>query len=286
MELGRLRRRGGRHGLALGALRLPAATSPAKRAILEQLRGKYGEIAGLNAAWKTSFRDWATLEAPWQPESGRPAMTDAFKADLRHFVKEFARAYFRTVRDELKAADPDHLYLGCRFAWRTEEAIAASTEFCDVVSFNIYERRVDPRKWDFLKDLGRPVIIGEFHAGALDRGMFHTGLVSAADQAERARSTRTTSGASWTTLAGWLPLVPVHRRAADRPLVRRRELQHRLPHGDRHALPRDGRVGPEDPRRSLHPASGEPDRPLNGDPGTIALPSSSGHHPATASTPT
>ena len=31
-----------------------------------------------------------------------------------------------------------------------------------------------------------PRIIGEFHFGALDRGMFHAGLVKVKDQAERA----------------------------------------------------------------------------------------------------
>ena len=101
-------------------------------------------------------------------------------------MKELARTYFKTVRDQLKAADPDHMYLGCRFAWRTEEAVAAAAEVCDVVSFNIYDRRVDPAKWAFLSTLNRPAIIGEFHVGALDRGMFHTGLVSASSQEERA----------------------------------------------------------------------------------------------------
>ncbi|NDK17255.1 MAG: beta-agarase, partial [Armatimonadetes bacterium] len=32
-----------------------------------------------------------------------------------------------------------------------------------------------------------PLIIGEFHFGALDRGMFHTGLVKVKDQVERAQ---------------------------------------------------------------------------------------------------
>jgi hypothetical protein len=177
---------GGRIGLGLGALKEAAEKSPAKRALIDQLRKKYGEIVRLNDAWKTPLRDWQELETPWQPAPYHVPRTEAFRADLRAFVKELARAYFRTVRDELKKADPDHLYLGCRFAWRTEEAVAASAEFCDVVSFNIYDRRVDPRKWAFLNALNRPVIIGEFHAGALDRGMFHTGLVSTADQAERA----------------------------------------------------------------------------------------------------
>ena len=34
----------------------------------------------------------------------------------------------------------------------------------------------------------KPYIIGEFHFGALDRGMFHTGLVSVEDQNERAQA--------------------------------------------------------------------------------------------------
>ena len=109
------------------------------------------------------------------------------KADLAGFVKELARTYFKTVRDQLKAADPDHLYLGCRFAWRTEEAIAAAAEFCDVVSFNIYDRRVDPGEMGFPGDArtGRRSSASST-SGALDRGLFHPGLVSASNQQERA----------------------------------------------------------------------------------------------------
>jgi hypothetical protein len=177
---------GGRYGLGLGALSLPAASSPAKRAVLAQLKAKYGEISRLNTAWKTSLSDWQALEPSWKPQTDHAGWSTEFKTDMGAFVKELARAYFKTIRDQLKAADPDHLYLGCRFAWRTEEAVAASAEFCDVVSFNIYDRRVDPTKWSFLNSLGRPAIIGEFHVGALDRGMFHPGLVSARDQQERA----------------------------------------------------------------------------------------------------
>ena len=36
----------------------------------------------------------------------------------------------------------------------------------------------------------KPVIVGEFHFGALDRGMFHTGLKAARDQADRAAKYR------------------------------------------------------------------------------------------------
>ncbi len=174
----------GRFGLALGALAADA-DSPAKAALVQQLKTQYTDIAKLNAAWGTSFASWDTLAK----QSWKPAQLDkdAMKDDLAAFVTAFARKYFGTIRDELKKLDPDHLYMGCRFAWKTREAIQASAEFCDVVSFNIYERKLDPKAWAFVNDLNKPAIIGEFHVGALDRGMWHTGLQSAADQKERAQ---------------------------------------------------------------------------------------------------
>ena len=241
---------GGRYGLGLGALGLPAASSPAKQAIVEQLRKKYGQISGLNAAWKIQLQRLAGARLPWKPASSHSAWSTEFKADMAAFVKELARTYFKTIRDELKAADPDHLYLGCRFAWRTEEAVAAAAEFCDVVSFNIYDRRVDPKKWAFLTKLGRPVIIGEFHAGALDRGMFHPGLVSAADQQEACgdlhRLRRQRPGQP---CPRGLSLVSIRGRTADRQVLRWGELQHRLPYRDRHPLPRAGHGRPGHPPR-------------------------------------
>ncbi len=173
----------GRTGLALGALAEPADTSPAKRAMLEQLRTKYGRIEDLNAAWRTSLTGWDALRPAWKPD-GPPA--EAMQADLRDFVRALARRYFETVRDALRRFAPNHLYLGCRFAWRTEEAVEAAAGLCDVVSFNIYEEKPDPVRWGFVRDMDRPCIIGEFHFGALDRGMFHAGLVAAPDQAGRA----------------------------------------------------------------------------------------------------
>jgi hypothetical protein len=102
-------------------------------------------------------------------------------------MRAFASRYFRTIRDALKKYDPNHLYLGTRFAGYTLEEVEACAEFCDVISFNIYRPRLDPAQWTMLDGIDKPAIIGEFHMGALDRGMFHTGLVSTADQAARAR---------------------------------------------------------------------------------------------------
>ena len=53
-----------------------------------------------------------------------------------------------------------------------------------MIGYNLYRDDVA----DFRPGGGvdRPVIIGEFHFGALDRGMFHTGLRPTASQAQRA----------------------------------------------------------------------------------------------------
>jgi hypothetical protein len=106
------------------------------------------------------------------------------KEDLSAFMREFAGRYFKAVREAVRKADPNHLYLGARFAGHTLEEVQACAEYCDVISFNIYRPTIgDMHELD---GIDRPTIIGEFHMGALDRGMFHPGLVATANQAERA----------------------------------------------------------------------------------------------------
>ena len=183
LSWGNMRDDKGRYGLALGALSLDG-TSPAKHAFVEQLRKRYASIEQLNAEWGTQFADWpALLEKPFRPAA---EISSTMREDLGAFVKAFADEYFRTVRDALKKYDPHHLYLGTRFAGYTREGVEACAEFCDVLSFNIYRPRVDVTQWSFLIELGKPVMVGEFHMGAVDRGMFHTGLVKTRDQEKRA----------------------------------------------------------------------------------------------------
>ncbi|MFH1068591.1 MAG: agarase, partial [Candidatus Glassbacteria bacterium] len=64
--------------------------------------------------------------------------------------------------------------------------VAVAAEFCDVVSYNIYQ--LDISRFRLPVEADVPIIIGEFHMGALDRGMFHTGLVAVSSQDERAEA--------------------------------------------------------------------------------------------------
>jgi len=152
----------------------------AREEFLKLLEARHGTLAALNQAWGAKFEAWQAVAAPPAP------FTAAAREDLAAFTRHFARQYFRTVREAIRSIDPDHLYLGSRFHIYTPEVLEAAAEFVDVISFNIYQARIDPARWAFLNDLDKPAIIGEFHFGALDRGMFHTGLVAAAGQENRA----------------------------------------------------------------------------------------------------
>jgi hypothetical protein len=177
----------GHFGLAYGTL-AGGKDSPAKRAFVEQLKAHYEKVKHLNKAWRTKFASWdALLDKPFKPQG---ELTVQMRQDLSDYLKRFAQQYFEVIRNALRKFDPNHLYLGCRFAWRTPEAVDAAAEYCDVVSFNIYRSHVDAKEWEFTSALNKPVIIGEFHFGALDRGMFHTGLVATPNQPARAEMYR------------------------------------------------------------------------------------------------
>jgi len=184
MSWGLMNDKQSRYGLSLGTL-AGNSESPAKQAFRTRLEKKYGNIDKLNRNWGTRFGSWREfMDQPFSPPG---EIGPLLEQDLRDFSLEFARQYFRTVIGILKKYDPNHMYLGPRFAWHTRESVEACGEFCDVVSFNIYRPKVVPSEWKVLDGIDKPVLIGEFHMGALDRGMFHTGLVASEDQADRAR---------------------------------------------------------------------------------------------------
>jgi len=169
-----------RYQVALAVAAAKGENFPARQELLKLLEARHGALAALNQAWNSTFETWQTVSAPPAP------FTPTAREDLARFTRHFARQYFRTVREAIRSIDPDHLYLGSRFHIYTPEVLEAAAEFVDVISFNVYQARIEPSRWAFLKDLDKPAIIGEFHFGALDRGMFHTGLVAAADQENRA----------------------------------------------------------------------------------------------------
>jgi len=164
--------------LAVATLASPP-DQPAKNVFIQDLKARYKTIDKLNAAWGSTYADWQALQAA-------TAAPDKNKArdDLAAFYTKTAETYFKTIREELKKIAPEKLYLGCRFAWVNDRAARAAAKYCDVVSYNRYTYSVAELRLP--GEIDMPIIIGEFHFGALDRGMFHTGLRKATDQADRA----------------------------------------------------------------------------------------------------
>jgi hypothetical protein len=155
---------------------------PARRAFITDLKTKYGSLEKLNSAWETDATSWDALRPPRR-------RTDASAADADAFAYRFAARYFRIVSEAVDAVAPNHLYLGCRFATAVmpKAAVQACADYADAISINAYRFEIPPK---MLVEFDAPVIIGEYHFGALDRGMFHTGLVGTADQETRAEAYR------------------------------------------------------------------------------------------------
>ncbi|MDR3708146.1 MAG: hypothetical protein P4L33_07580 [Capsulimonadaceae bacterium] len=178
--------------LAMSVLSL-RADSPAKQYFISALRLEYTDIGGFNAAWGVNVSDWQGLLN--NPFTAPAVLSSAAQADSGAFLAAHSRQWFRVVHDELKNAAPHKLFLGCRFSEFTPEAVAAAAEYCDAVSFNIYHTTaLDPERWGFLKRLGKPVIVTEWHFGATDRGMFGGGMGPVTSQAARASSYREFAG--------------------------------------------------------------------------------------------
>ena len=169
---------GGTTDIAKWILQSPA-DQPAKVAFADWIEKKYGSFAVLSEKWGRPYADRADF-------LGSIALPgDAAKEDLYRFSSIVIDEYFRRTREAVKAFDPQLLYLGCRFAGRARTEVArACAKHCDVVSYNIYRETIGD--WRLPEDLDAPVMIGEFHFGATDRGPFGTGVRQAENQIDRA----------------------------------------------------------------------------------------------------
>jgi len=164
-----------------------ATATPAKQALVQLLRERHSDIAGLNAAWGTSFASLDDLlnHPVTLPSEALPRAAEDFSA----FLSLAADTYYRTVRDAIRRYDSHHLYLGSRFAQAPREVVAIAGKYCDVVSFNVYAPEVPAARFDeFARLAPRPFLIGEYNFGARDRGMLDGGGVVVDSQADRARA--------------------------------------------------------------------------------------------------
>jgi len=100
--------------------------------------------------------------------------------DEQEFLALVTARYFRIVNTAIKKYDPHHLYLGSRFNGRVlnySEVFRAAGPYLDVVAVNYY------RAWTpsleslahWAHEAGKPVMITEWYAKAMDAGLANTG---------------------------------------------------------------------------------------------------------------
>lgn len=173
---------GGDTTLAIEALKAPA-DQPAKIEMIKWLQSIYPTIDDLNKAWGTQFAGYDKL--PVGKELKSIPSTKAALEELTDFTDIISERYLKEMRDATKGVAPNKLYLGCRSVGGSVNVMAMQAKYCDVISMNRYCHQVEDVKLP--GGIDAPVVIGEFHFGASDRGLFSNGLVSTDDQTDRGR---------------------------------------------------------------------------------------------------
>jgi len=186
-------------------------TMPGRTAALAWLRARYQDFETFNAIWRTPAQSWQTLDAlermepphthlpVYQRDAGQEHAAnhaDAVRAEFFAACDAFAalvgQRYFKTTCAAIKAADPNHLVLGSRFAYVPPPGvIEAAAAYCDVISINCYD--LDPgRTVDAYKGTQKPCLIGEFSFRGSDSGLPNTNGAGPLmrTQAERAAAYR------------------------------------------------------------------------------------------------
>lgn len=161
-------------------------SSHSRRALIAFMREKYGTIDALNTAWCSDYASFDDMDRP----VSTLRFTDEAKSVLNEFSAVMIREYIRVPSEAIRKYDPHHLNLGIRYAWLSSKVLASGSEYTDVFSFNCYSMDPTDAIENFTALVGKPVMIGEFHFGALDRGMDATGIRGVTTQAERGAAYR------------------------------------------------------------------------------------------------
>jgi hypothetical protein len=158
-----------------------------RRALADFLRERYGDDDGLSEAWGFLLSIEEVAEGTWYY-----SLTPAARTDLAEFSALMVERYFSTLSAACKAVDPHHLNLGVRYHTLPPAWAAAGMHDFDVFSLNCYRDRVPAEELERIYTLlHMPVLVGEWHMGALDVGLPATGVgPRVRDQQARAQAYR------------------------------------------------------------------------------------------------
>jgi hypothetical protein len=155
-------------------------------ALTEFLRERYGNDGELSAAWGISTGLEAIAEGAWGAPLNQRAITD-----LEAFSTVMVEKLFSGLSDACREVDPHHLNLGARYYTVPPDWAVRGMHAFDVFSVNGYNERVQSGRLAPLSAmLARPIMVGEWHFGALDVGLPAPGICHVHNQAARGQAFR------------------------------------------------------------------------------------------------
>jgi hypothetical protein len=147
---------------------------------------QYPTIEDFNTNWNLELESFEELTS--QIFGEHPS--EKAKQDFWRFSEILVKKYVDVPCDEVEKVDPDHLNLGMRYAWISSDLLYKAGDRFDVFSVNGYGNPGPPETEEIARISGKPVMIGEFHFGATDRGLPATGIQGALTQEERGKAYR------------------------------------------------------------------------------------------------
>jgi len=150
------------------------------------LKAKYSGDAALASAWALPATFDKVARGRWTG-----VLTPAAQADLRAFSVRMVERYFQVISKACRKADPNHLNLGMRWAGVPPDWAVEGMKTFDVFSLNCYMEKLPFDRAEKIHSmLKMPVMVGEWHFGALDVGLPASGIGHLKNQADRAKAYR------------------------------------------------------------------------------------------------
>ena len=176
----------GAHNIAMEMFRTPEQ-SYSKNEFIRWISNQYnGDASKFGEAWNISVNDFNDLTT-WTI-SGSP--NEIAYDDFFAFSRILVRKLITDAAQHTRKWAPNHLNLGMRYAWISSDLCYEGGDQFDVFSINGYSYPEPPPTSAIAQRTGKPVLIGEFHFGAIDRGLPANGIQGVTSQQERARAYR------------------------------------------------------------------------------------------------
>jgi hypothetical protein len=158
----------------------------ARDRLADFLKERYSDDGALAKAWKLPISLERIAAGRWSVP-----LTEEALRDLRAFSVIMVERYFTALSKACRAVDPNHLNLGMRWASIPPDWAAEGMKTFDVYSFNCYREQVPHDATQKIESmLKMPVMVGEFHFGALDVGLPASGIGHLRNQKDRATAYR------------------------------------------------------------------------------------------------